>query len=397
MKRKMGTNSSFPESSHTPTNLPKSSTFSKLSQAYAVSDTDISGKDKKKKASKFATLRKKLTRVRRHSRSFDYGRTLREVVASWSVRDTSTLVQEYESLLALKELATAADLARPAANPVRQDLSTLFDYKFCTDIDLIYHGACFPAHRAILSVRSPFFKGLLSRYPDFGSQIPVKLKTAGVDVSMFAALMQYLYTDIINTTDLRLENQEILVKLAEELGMPCPLEDNLRTLLETGDCSDALLVFMSYDCHDSASSDTASSESSRSMKHELHCHKAILAARSPFFRNLLIRRARSGEELTERTLQAPSCIVLDESVIPRRYARVLLNAIYQDTVDLSLIIRNSSSTCSLSEVQAIVAGKGHMTLVDEAMEIYQIGQFLDFSILSQGESIFTNFYRYTYM
>ena len=77
--------------------------------------------------------------------------------------------------------------------------------------------------------------------------------------------------------------------------------------------------------------------------------------------------------------------MLDESVIPRRYARVLLNAIYQDSVDLSLILRGSTSTCSLSEVQAIAAGKGQMTLIDEAMEVYQIGQFLDFPVLSQGK------------
>ena len=76
--------------------------------------------------------------------------------------------------------------------------------------------------------------------------------------------------------------------------------------------------------------------------------------------------------------------MLDESVIPRKYARVLLNAVYQDSVDLSLILRGSASMCSLSEAQAIVAGKGQMTLVDEAMEVYQIGQFLDFPILSQG-------------
>ena len=39
---------------------------------------------------------------------------------------------------------------------------------------------------------------------------------------------------------------------------------------------------------------------------------------------------------------------------------------------------------SLSEVQAMVAGKGHLTISDEAMEIYQIAQFLDFPALAQG-------------
>lgn len=45
-------------------------------------------------------------------------------------------------------------------------------------------------------------------------------------------------------------------------------------------------------------------------------------------------------------------IVLDESVIPKRYARVLLHAVYLDTVDLSLIIRGNGcgNSGSLGEV-----------------------------------------------
>lgn len=45
--------------------------------------------------------------------------------------------------------------------------------------------------------------------------------------------------------------------------------------------------------------------------------------------------------------------MLDDSVIPKRYAKVLLHAIYLDTVDLSLILRGSgctSSAGSLGEV-----------------------------------------------
>lgn len=42
----------------------------------------------------------------------------------------------------------------------------------------------------------------------------------------------------------------------------------------------------------------------------------------------------------------PYRIVLDKSVIPKRYARVLLHAIYLDTVDLSLI--RCGSNCDTS-------------------------------------------------
>lgn len=378
----MGANSSYLDSNGAGAKSPQ---FPRLGHQYTVSDSDISVREKKKKASKFATLRKKLIRSRRHSRSLDYGKALRDLISSWSFRDLNCLIQEYEALSALKELSMAANLARAPANSFRQDLSRLFDTKMCTDVDLLYRGACFPAHKALLSARSPYFRNLL-RYHSNGSQVPVKLKTVGVDVSLFAILLRYLYTDSINLEELRKDHREILMKLADEFGLPNQLEYDLRTLLDTGDYCDALLVFScDSECSESLSQDLPPEGVCKAKNLELPCHKCVLAARSPFFRNLLLRRARSGEELTERTLQTTSLIVLDETVIPRKYARVLLNAIYQDCVDLSLILRGSASMCSLSEAQAIVAGKGQMTLVDEAMEVYQIGQFLDFPVLSQGE------------
>ena len=384
----MGANTSLQEG-QCGSNIPSpSKSFSRLAQQFTMSDSDLSSKDKKKKASKFATLRRKLIRVRRHSRSCDYGKPLRDIISLWSVRDISALVNEFEALIALKEIAISTNLARPPANMYRQDLSHLYHYKYCTDVDLIFRGTVFPVHRALLSIRSPFFKDLLSRHFTKGSQVPVKLRTPGVDVALFSVLLKYLYTDHINSDELRLDSQDILMKVADELGMPNPLDQDIRTLLETGDYSDAVLVFLSDpDLNDSLSSEAGSSEAlNRSSKLELPCHKAILAARSPFFRNLLVRRAHMVEELADWT-SSPSVIVLDEEVISRRYARVLLHSIYLDSVDLSLIMRGSTSMCSLSEVQAIVAGKGQMTLVDEAMEIYQIGQFLDFPALSQGKLI----------
>lgn len=309
----------------------------------------------------------------------DYGKALREMISTWSIRELKSLIQEYEVLVSLKELAVAANIARPPANTLKQDLAVLFDSKCCTDINLVYKGACFPAHRAILSVRSPYFRDLLNRYSGIGCQIPVKLRTIGVDVALFAMLLRYLYTDEISSHDLRPDHQETLAKLADEFGVPNPLEHDLRVLLDSGNYSDAVLVFTcDGNCTDSSAENDAPC---KSVLHELRCHKAILAARSPFFKNLLIRRARSGED---QGFHTQSKIVLDETIIPRRYARVLLNTIYQDTVDLSLILRGSASMCSLSEAQAIVAGRGQMTLIEEAMEVYQIGQFLDFPVLSQG-------------
>jgi len=72
-------------------------------------------------------------------------------------------------------------------------------------------------------------------------------------------------------------------------------------------------------------------------------------------------------------------------VLPRRYARALLTAIYLDVVDPACIMRSSVSLGTLSEVQAAVASRTHVTATDEAMELYHIGRFIDFPALAHGK------------
>uniref|UniRef100_A0A0K8SQ25 BTB domain-containing protein n=1 Tax=Lygus hesperus TaxID=30085 RepID=A0A0K8SQ25_LYGHE len=342
---------------------------------------------KKLKVTGFATLRKKLMRRRRSSKACDHGRVIREVVNDWSGLEIAALLEEYEALAALKDLSVQAELARPPAATFKQDLSTLYDFKYCTDVDLVFRGACFPVHRAILSARCPYFRDLLAGCPGYGARICLELRTPGVDIEMFSALLRYLYTGDLGGGGTKVD-VAILHRLGEEFGHPSPLEHDLRYLLGTGDYADAALVFTSEAGSDYHRPDSGSSEYGFRPKLELPCHKAILSARSPFFRNLIQRRSRSGEEHTERALHIPTRIVLDESVIPKRYARVLLNAIYLDTVDLSLILRGSgcgSSSGSLGEVEALtVTGRARPSALEEAMELYQIGRFLELDIVSQG-------------
>ncbi|XP_054270388.1 BTB/POZ domain-containing protein 7 [Macrosteles quadrilineatus] len=344
-------------------------------------------RDRKRiKVAGFATLRKKFIRKRRCSKAMDHGRVIREVVSDWSPLQVAALLEEYEALASLKDLSMQAELARPPAATFKQDLSTLFDFKYCTDVDLIFRGACFPVHRAILSARCPYFRDLLAGCPGYGARICLELRTPGVDVEMFSALLRYLYTGDISPRDGNID-LALLRRLGEEFGTPNPLEADLRYLLETGDYADAALVFTSdHGGHsDYHRPDSASSEYGFRPKLELPCHKAILSARSPFFRNLIQRRTRSGEDHTERALHIPTRIVLDESVIPKRYARVLLHAVYLDTVDLSLILRGSgcgTSAGSLGEVEALTHTRP--SPLEEAMELYQIGRFLELDIVSQG-------------
>lgn len=65
---------------------------------------------------------------------------------------------------------------------------------------------------------------------------------------------------------------------------------------------------------------------------------------------------------------------------------------YTDVVDLS-VLHCSPSVGSLSEVQALVAGKPNMTRAEEAMELYHIALFLEFNMLAQAKFVRKCFYR----
>lgn len=252
----------------------------------------------------FATLRRKFIRKRRCSKSCDHGRVIKEFVSNWNPHETRSLLEEYEALATLKDLTIQAELARPPAATYKQDLSTLYDFKYCTDVDLIFRGACFPVHRAILSARCSYFREILSNYPSYDAQIRIDLETPGIDVDMFSALLRYLYTGDIGPRDGDVD-LALLRQLGDELGTPNQLEHDLRYLLDTGDYADTVLVFSSENVVDFRRLSN-NSEFGFRPKLELNCHKAILSARSPFFRNLIQRRSRSGEEHTERVLHIQS-------------------------------------------------------------------------------------------
>ncbi|XP_053330698.1 BTB/POZ domain-containing protein 7 [Spea bombifrons] len=348
------------------------------SKLYSLDHGHEKPQDKKKKTSSLATLKKKFIKRRKSSRSADHAKQMRELLSGWDVRDVNALVEEYEGTAALKELSLQANLARPEARTLQKDMADLYEYKYCTDVDLIFQETCFPVHRAILAARCPFFKKLLSSSPEYGAEIIMDINTAGIDMSMFSALLHYLYTGEFGIEDSRFQNVDILVQLSEEFGTPNSLDVDMRGLFDYMCYYDAILSFSS----DSELVETFGAQSC--LDEELRAHKAVLSARSPFFRNLLQRRIRTGEEITDRTLRTPTRIILDESIIPKKYAKVILHCMYTDVVDLCYVLHCSPSVGSLSEVQALVAGKPSMTRAEEAMELYHIALFLEFNILAQG-------------
>uniref|UniRef100_A0A2K5ZEE4 BTB domain-containing protein n=1 Tax=Mandrillus leucophaeus TaxID=9568 RepID=A0A2K5ZEE4_MANLE len=299
-------------------------------------------KKKKKRTSGPATLIKR----QQSDRSADHAKQMRELLSGWDVRDVNALVEEYEGTPALKELSLQASLARPETWTLQKGMNDLYEYKYRTDVDFIFQETCYSVHCAILAARCPFFKTLLSSLPEYGAEIIMDINTAGIDMPLFSALLHYLYTGEFGMQDSGFQNVDILVQLNSEL---------VEAFGGNQNCLDE----------------------------ELKAHKAVISAQSPFFRNLLQRRIRTGEEITDRTLRTPTRIILDESIIPKKYAKVILHCMYTDMVDLS-VLHCSPSVGSLSEVQALVAEKSNMTRAEAAMELYHIAPFLEFNMLAQA-------------
>ena len=104
----------------------------------------------------------------------------------------------------------------------------------------------------------------------------------------------------------------LLMRLGQEFGTPNALEHDLRHLMETAELADAVLVFASSQDFPSnltkatagSSGSTTSSLGSTSSHSdygffpwlEIPCHRAVLSARSPFFRSLIQRRCRTNPE-----------------------------------------------------------------------------------------------------
>ncbi|XP_071800469.1 BTB/POZ domain-containing protein 7-like [Asterias amurensis] len=342
--------------------------------------------EKKKKTTSLASLKKRIVRKKRTGKSLDHARAMREMASAWNPLDVYSLVEEYDALAALKELTIQTDLARSSTTSLKDDLSDLYDFKFCSDVDFIFRESVFPVHRAILSCRCPYFRKLMAQYPHYGAKVPIKLRVSGVSVNTFSALLRYLYSGDFIAQDSRLDSLDTLIQLGEKFGTPSPLEHDFRRLLETGEFTDAVLVFSS-DLELDKTEVTPEAAAAPPMPHRtssLRCHRSVLAARSPFFRNLLQKRQRTGEDSIERTFHGPTKIVLDDSIIPKKYAQVLLYAIYQDVLDLSLVLPDSPSVGSLGEAQAMASGKAPMSRVEMAMELYQIARFLDLGSMAQA-------------
>lgn len=336
-----------------------------LGQTVSAEDL-LNVRDKKKRRSGLSTLKRKIVGRKKNWRSADHAKHFKEAFANKPVALLSSLLEHYEVLLAMRDLKIQADLARPPAPTLQQNLELLFCNAHCPDFNLIYIGTTFHVHKSILLARCPYFKDLLLAAGSLATELRVRLATPGVDVPMFTSLLRFLYTGEYPSQEMTPHQIDLLISLGRECGVPNLLEADLEHLYQSGEHTDCILVFTG-----DRSSQTGTDPDLDSAV-QLSCHKAILCARSPFFRNLVARRLQAAAaERSDRgpVLPQPLRIVLDESVIPQKYARVLVRALYVDSIDFDLV-----------DEKSVEIGDR----VRDAMELYQIGRFLDLDILAQN-------------
>ncbi|CAG2107497.1 unnamed protein product [Medioppia subpectinata] len=358
---------------------------------------------KRKNLSSLATLRKRLARKRRTSRTFDHLQALRDFISSWTTRDVKQLCEEYECSGLLKELSLLAESARPLASTAQNDFCELFDFKYCSDVTLVYKGVHFPVHKAIVCVRCPAFRELLGKKAS-GSCVTVNLDIPGLRVELFHDLLRYLYSGELSGSYDPRNNYDVLLRISEQCGVPNPLAHDLKHLLETGLYSDASLLFSPTQSRDF--SQPTKKCRACSDQNEYSCHRAILAARSPFFRSVIQRQERRKAETSESNgVHNPNQrtkILLDETIIPRRYARVLLHVMYRDSAELHHLLQLCVCKCN-TEVNANLSNgnsnngsntNNHtncnpnsistLILVKEVMDLYEIARFLELDFLVQS-------------
>lgn len=333
--------------------------------------------EKRKKLSKFNTLKKKLSRSKGGFKSHDHGKMLRDLTQTWTTQEINALVEEYEAMMNVKELKSQTNLVRQSAPSLKKDLLRLLEEGICADTTLVFENTHFHVHKAILSCRCPFFKDLLSHHAEPHPVIHMEFKTEGMTTEIFSALLCYLYTGDFMTKKSGLEYIDVLINLGEEFGTPNVLEQDLKLLLNCGEYADVAFVFPAEDSSDTykAADGTAISDHS----YEILCHKAILCARSPYFRSMFLKPDLSSSE--ERTTSGVRRLVLDESVMTRQYTRIALQCMYTDSVDLSSVVKWSS------EDRRFCAPGTHklLTSAEIAMEVFEVASFIDLPVLIQGE------------
>ena len=336
-------------------------------------DRDNESKTKSKKLTRLGTIRRKLAKSLKTGKNSDFSKHMRGLLQNWTVQQIQELVNQYERFEAIKRLSILSDAAKPDIKSLQQEFLEILDNEVCTDLVIEYNGNLYSLHKSIVSCRCKFFAKYLAAYKNGNDVIKFEIPGLVLDASTFASLLRYIYSGIIDNLELK----NILTELTEKFGVLNELIHDLKSLKQSTNHTDVLLVYPNkrgLDNHRQKVIDLSPASTLESKTQEILCHSAVLNARSMFFQSLITRKLKERQNPKD-----PVRIVLDEKVLPQCYIQVVLLCIYTDNVDLSSVIKWKVAEDGTGEADRLLSTS------EMAMELYEIGKFLELSSLVRGK------------
>ena len=329
-----------------------------------------------------------------------HSKVMREFLTNWNINDLFALVEEYENLHTLKSFVLLSNKARQYASTCRKDLANLIESKLLADVQLVYEtvnkngqrvqmGPPIQCHKAILAARSEYFKHLFLKYRSTNSFYISSQVDPNVNYAMFTHFIQYLYS---NTHDPKILSSYYLNFLLSKFKCNRGFKEALNYLrFSDTQLSDSVLLF----------------KNSNPQKQDVpvpliyQCHKSVLCARSKFFSSYLKRKSVNQSDLTSdvqsnasdanKEFNGATQIVLDTEIVNPKYGRILMDALYLDTIDLRNITNVSTNFSQENNSSDDFSGSNKTgslksaNVIADAMELYVIAGLLDVPVLAQGK------------
>ncbi|VDK76997.1 unnamed protein product [Litomosoides sigmodontis] len=287
-----------------------------------------------------------------------------DLISHWTSTELVALLAEMESACGVRDLTLRAEEARPSTSVLATDLLNAWKNEVVSDCVVLHKGFRYAAHSFILRARcryfSDFWNTLVTQQSD-DAKLHILFMDNSILPETFQAMLYYIYSGEYDKSLCYSDRQSLNVVL-QRYGCGSSLSGDLMAAdSEKGECT---LVF---------TAGTRKGDHSNDHDYRVKCSGIVLAARSSYLRSMMEKRILCDEELE---------IVINEHLFPRIYARIILDSIYTDRLDLNKIQEGCQvSVSSLSEVQAIASGQRHLAPLRHAIDIFHIAQFLNLPYL----------------
>ncbi|KAM3717368.1 BTB/POZ domain-containing protein [Dirofilaria immitis] len=320
----------------------------------------IHGKSFTEKLANFRWRRKYRQISREDQRAFC------DLISHWTNAELVALLTEMESACGVRELISRAEKARPKTSNLAADLLNVWKNEILPDCFVIHKKFRYATHSYILRARCRYFfdfwNSLNMQQSDDG-KLEIPFTDNSISPETFQAMLYYIYSGEYDESLRDLDRQSFNAILLR-YGCGLSLSSDLMAIDSQGECT---LIFTTGSREDTHSEDR---------NYRVKCLGIVLAARSSYLRSVIEKHILCGKKLE---------IVINEHLFPRTYARVILDAIYTDRLDLSKMPEGCQiSVSSLSEVQAIASGQRYLAPLRYAIDIFHIAQFLNLPYLTHA-------------